>query len=50
MTSPETVESVFTPAEQARRRAIIEAMIEERDRRDPVSLEELLKARAEGRP
>ena len=50
MTSPETIESVFTPEEQARRRAIIEAMLAERDSRvAAMSLDEVLRARDEGR-
>ena len=50
MTSPETIDSVFTPEEQARRRAIIEAMLAERDSRVAVmSLDEVLRARGEGR-
>ena len=39
----------FTPEERARRKAIVMAMLEERDRLGSMSLEEVLRARDEGR-
>lgn len=49
-TRDEAAETPFTAEEQARRRAIIEAMLSDRDRRESASMEEILRWRDEGRP
>ncbi len=46
----DTTDEVFTAEERARRKAIVTAMLADRDKARPMSLEEVLKARDEGRP
>ncbi|MCY3920388.1 MAG: hypothetical protein OXG38_11390 [Chloroflexi bacterium] len=45
----DTTDEVFTAEERARRKAIVTAMLADRDRRRPITVEEILQFRDEGR-
>lgn len=45
----DTTDEAFTAEERARRKAIVTAMLADRDRRRPITVEEILQFRDEGR-